>query len=426
MSALSRFMAYLDASPSPFHAVAAAAERLAALGFVPFDEAGPPSPLAPGDRRMVLRGGSLLAFRVGSSPAAEAGFRIIAAHTDSPNLRIKPNPYLRSHGCTRLAVEVYGGTLDATWADRDLGLAGRVVVRDGGGQRSALVDLRTPLCRIPNLAIHLNREVNDKGLVLNRQTQLPAVFAIGASEADPLRELLGGAVGVAASDVLTWDLMLVDTLGAARVGWKGEMVASGRLDNLASCANAIEAMELACAGPLAAHTSGIALFDHEEVGSTTSRGADGRMIERALSMIVRDGPSAPGGLERALANSVLVSADMAHGVHPGFADKHDGEHMPRLNGGPVIKQNSSQRYATEGETSALFVRLCEDAGVPVQWFVNRSDLACGSTVGPMLAARLGVPTVDVGCAMWSMHSAREACGADDVAMMGAVMGRFLG
>ncbi len=423
---LDRFRALLDASPTSFHAARFAVGLLEAAGYTPLDETGPPEALPAGGLRYVLRAGSLLAIRVGGQNPAQAGFRMIAGHTDSPNLRIKPQPHRYDHGYLRLGVEPYGGVQLATWVDRDLGFAGRVVLRDGGGQRAALVDLRRPLCRIPTLAIHLNRTVNDDGLKLNAQTQLPVLFALtDAKDGDPLRGLLAAELGCEPRDVLAWDLGLYDLTPAVVSGLNGEFLHSGRLDNLGSCHAGLEAMLAAGQESLPAATSVLALFDHEEIGSTTERGAQSGWLEQILGRVVRDAHGdGAGGLSRALAQSWLISADMAHAVHPAYGDKHDGEHMPKLNAGPVIKQHTAWRYATEADGAALFLRLCEQAEVPAQWFVNRSDLACGSTVGPLVAAQLGVRGVDVGNPMLSMHSAREMCGTQDQARMAAAMTRF--
>jgi aspartyl aminopeptidase len=424
---LDRFRAFLDASPSSFHAARTAAAALEAAGFTALDETAAPETLPAGAKRYVLRAGSLLAFRIGGKNPAEAGFRITAGHTDSPNLRVKPQPHRYDHGYLRLGVEPYGGVQLATWVDRDLGLAGRLIVRDGRGQRAVLVDLRRPLCRIPTLAIHLNRGVNDDGLKLNAQNHLPALLALREDKSgDPLRALLGDAAGVAPGDILAWDLGLYDLTPAVVSGLDGEFLHSARLDNLGSCHAGLEGMLAACEQDLPASTAMLALFDHEEIGSTTERGAQSAWLEHTLERIVRDsaGDSA-GGLGRALTMTWLLSADMAHAVHPAYGDKHDGEHMPKLNAGPVIKQHTNWRYATEADGAGLFLRLCEDAEVPCQWFVNRSDLACGSTVGPLVAARLGVRGVDVGNPMLSMHSAREMCGTQDQARMAAAMRGFL-
>ncbi|MEQ1500847.1 MAG: M18 family aminopeptidase [Myxococcota bacterium] len=417
---LTRFLSFLDGAPTPLHAVASAVARLEAAGFSAVSAADPPPRLAPGATGYVRQDGSLFAFRVGTKPPVEAGFRVIAAHTDSPNLRIKPQPLLKGQGYLRVGVDVYGGAQIATWVDRDLGIAGAVHVRSGGGIDTRLIDIRRPVARVPTLAIHLNRTVNDDGLKLNPQTQLPAVLALEVDGgADPLRALLADAAGCVPADLVTWDLSLFDLTPAVRGGAGGEFVFSGRLDNLASCHAALEAMLSDGSAPDA--TTVVALFDHEEIGSRTNRGADGRAIEVVLGWLCGDGSA----LDRALARSWLVSADMAHAIHPAFADKAEPEHAPRMNGGPAIKLNVNQRYTTEGATAAMFVLLCERAEVPHQWYVHRSDLACGSTVGPMLASRLGVRSVDVGNPMLSMHSAREQCGAVDHGSMIRVMARFL-
>lgn len=420
---IDRFRAYLDASPSPQHAAANAATTLAMAGYEALDERAAPVPLEAGGRYFVQRNGSIVAFRVGSVPAAEAGFRLLAAHTDSPNLRIKPNAVSVKHGYTRLGVETYGGVLQATWADRDLGIAGQVALRDGSVQ---LVNLSRPLCRIPNLAIHLNRGVNKDGLVLNAQTALPPVLALAADAGErPLHGLLAEALGCKADDVLTWDLGLYDLTDAAVSGLNGEFLHSARLDNLASCHAGLEALSIASKIDTPAQTAVLGLFDHEEIGSRTSRGAQSRLLQEVLERVVRDGPQAEGGLSRALANSWLISADMAHAVHPAYGDKHDGDHMPKLGAGPVIKRNANWRYGTEADSSALIIGLCDEVEAPYQWFVNRSDLSCGSTVGPIVASNLGVRTVDIGNPMLSMHSAREMCGTADHEPMVRLMSAFL-
>lgn len=427
---IDRFLAFLDASPTPVHAVAAAAERLRAHGYAAVS-ATEPWPTSPGARVVFASDGTLFAARLGRKPPTETGFRLIAAHTDSPNLRIKPQPVIRSHGYVRLGVEVYGGAQIATWVDRDLGLAGAVHLRAPGGAGAVdtrLVRIARPIARVPTLAIHLNRSVNDDGLKLNPQTQLPAVLALEpdgargeAADADPLRRLLAAELACDPASIVTWDLALFDLTPATRGGANGEFVFSARVDNLASCHAAIEALTAAGDEDPDA-TSVIALFDHEEIGSHTSRGADSRAVEQALRRLCGGSGDA---LDTALARTVVVSADMAHAIHPGFADKSEPEHAPRMNGGPAIKLNANQRYASEGATTAMFAVLCERCEVPFQWYVHRSDMACGTTVGPMLSARLGVRTVDVGNPMLSMHSAREQCGAHDHARMIAVFGAFL-
>ncbi|MCB9674131.1 MAG: M18 family aminopeptidase [Alphaproteobacteria bacterium] len=423
---LQRFLTYLDASPTPNHAVRTTVEVLDAHGFSEIDLGDPPEQLPAGFRGYLAKSGSLVAFHVGSKPAVETGFRMVSAHTDSPNLRIKPQPYVRSHGYVRLLVEVYGGPINPTWTDRDLGMAGIVAVRDGERIRQHLVTVHKPVCRIPNIAIHLNRTVNEEGLKVNAHTDLPAVFSlVDDGSEDPLRAILAAEIGVQAKDVLTWDLSLYDLTPARIIGAHDEFVCSARLDNLASCHAGLEALIASLWHGVPESTSILALFDHEEIGSQTARGANSRTLEEVLRMILRNAePQGQGTFSRSLAHSWLVSADMAHAVHPARSEMHDGTHMPKMGAGPVIKQNANKRYGTDADTAAMFLLLCERAEVPVQWFVNRSDLACGSTVGPILASRLGVRTVDVGNAMLSMHSAREMCGTADHPRMAKVLTEF--
>lgn len=421
MNEINDLLSLLDASPTPQHAVSAVAERLLAAGAAE-ESLKEPYVRAPGRMGFVRVDGSIFAWREGTEPATRAGFRVVAAHTDSPNLRIKPQPILSDKGYIRLGLDVYGGAQIATWADRDLGLAGAVHVRARGGVETRLVSVRRPIARIPTLAIHLNRAVNEDGLKFNPQTQLPALFSLGEAPkgSDPLRAMLAEAASCEQSDVITWDLSLFDLTPAALGGAKQEFVFSARLDNLASCHAATLAL---LSAPPSPQTQVVALFDHEEIGSKTTRGADSRAIETILARLL-PASSAPNDLDAALARTWLVSADMAHALHPSFSDKSEPEHAPKLGMGPAIKLNVNQRYTSEGSTAAAFVLLCERAEVPWQWYVHRSDMACGSTVGPMLASRLSVRSVDVGNPMLSMHSAREQCSAEDHPRMIKVMGRF--
>ncbi len=423
-----RLVNFLDTSPTPFHAVAEVARQLESRGFRRLELSDERGALPAGTRAYVADAGSLFAFRLGRLPLVDGGWRIVAAHTDSPNLRLKPQPLVRNHGYVRLGLEVYGGVQVPTWVDRDLGMAGLVHLRDPSapdGMRSERVCLRQPLCRIPTLAIHLNRTVNDEGLKLNKQTHLPAVFSLESDNEDPLRSLLAGELDVDPALVLTWDMQLFDLQRPALAGARQEFVHSARLDNLASSHAGLEALLDTSEDEPGDATTVLALFDHEEIGSQTARGANSRAIESILKLTLEGHElQGAGSFSRALAKSWLVSADMAHAVHPAFADKHDKEHMPLMNAGPVIKQNANQRYSTEGETSARWMLLCERAEVPVQWYIHRTDLRCGSTVGPMLAARLGVRSIDVGNAMLSMHSVREQCGAEDHPWMIKAMSGF--
>ena len=411
---------FIEASPTPFHCVAEAARRLDAAGFVRQDEADGLSYAPEGAGYCVRGDGSLAAWRGGKRPPAESGFRMVGAHTDSPCLRLKPRPGKAKEGYLLFDVDVYGGVLLATWTDRDLGVAGRVFYEEDGRLERKLIRLDAPLCRVANLAIHLNREVNDKGLVLNKHQHLaPLLGEFG--EGDPksaVLQILAEAAGVSPGALRGHDLCLFDVAPPTLAGQDEPFIFAPRLDNQAMCHAALTALLTAPAGD---RTAVIALFDHEEVGSGTARGADGPFLEDVLLQL-------SGSLEartRAIPRSLLVSADMAHAVHPHYADLHDREHMPRLNAGPVIKTNDNQRYATDGETGALFRSLCRDVGVPCQEFVNRPDLACGTTIGPISASRLGVRTVDVGNPMLSMHSIRELSGARDVRAMVQVMAAFL-
>jgi aspartyl aminopeptidase len=417
--------AFVHQSPSPWHAVATAAARLAAAGHAELDPGAEWPELPPGSRWMVRRDGSLVAWTMGAGAPAACGFRVIGAHTDSPTLRLKPRPEGRREGYLCWGVEVYGGVLLHTWLDRELGLSGRVAVRGPAGVQMRLVRVDEPLARIPSLAIHLNREVNTEGLKLNTQTHLPPLVAL-AGDDDPglLRGLLAGRLEVDPADLLGWELMLHEVNPPVVGGARGDFVFAPRLDNLASCHAAVTALlRLDAPGE---STACIALFDHEEVGSTSAHGADGRFFADLLQRIDAHATArASGGLARAAAHSLTISADMAHGVHPNYADRHEPAHKPVINGGPVIKANANQRYATSAETAARFRLAGEAVGVPVQDFVTRTDLACGSTIGPLNAAWTAARTVDVGNPMLSMHSARELCGAADAEMMVKVMARLL-
>ncbi|MGZ3417743.1 MAG: M18 family aminopeptidase [Polyangiales bacterium] len=420
MDAARDLCAYVDASPSPYHAVAETVRRLESAGFSRLREVDAWQ-LSPGSAHYVIRGdASIIAFRVGSKSPVESGFHVIGAHTDSPNLRLKPQPATGKEGYAQLGVEVYGGVLLYTWLDRDLGIAGRLILDDGnGGVTKQLVRIAEPIARVASLAIHLDREVNDKGLILNKQTHLAPLLAMGEPQ-EALNHLMTRLAGDP-SRVRGFDLGLYDLTAPTLGGQDQAFVFSARLDNLASCHAATSAL---VSSSTSAATQVIALFDHEEVGSGSATGAAGPFLEDVLSRIVDATSSGPSAFARAIAASFCISADMAHAVHPNHSDKHENKHMPRIGKGPVVKSNVQQRYATDGETGARFRALCRAADVPVQDFVTRTDLACGSTIGPITAARLGIATVDVGNPMLSMHSTREMCGAADVAMMTNVLARF--
>ena len=420
MSSMNQFnknlRAFLDASPTPFHAVEEMRLRLNDAGFSALDERGEWQ-LEQGEGYYVIRNGStIVAFRCGKTPVHECGWRMVGAHTDSPNLKVKPSPELHRQGYFQLGVEVYGGALLNPWFDRDLGLAGRVNYENTQGQLcSALINLNRPVGVIPSLAIHLDREANNSHSV-NPQRDLPVVMLQSekpASFRDLLAEtLVQQGIGDVAG-VLDYELSFYDCQPAAMVGWNEDFIASARLDNLLSCYIGLEALLAADAKE---HTV-LVCSDHEEVGSQSAVGAQGPMLESVLRRVAGDEIS----WQRAIANSMMISADNAHGIHPNFSDKHDGNHGPLLNAGPVIKNNVNQRYATNSETSSLFRRLCANSGVAVQSFVVRSDMACGSTIGPLTASAIGVKTLDIGVPTFAMHSIRELAGSQDAFNLSTVL-----
>jgi len=411
---------FIDASPSPWHAVQSITQRLQAHGFVLLQEKLRWK-LEFGKGYFVVRGASLIAFRIGQQSLPETGFRMIGAHTDSPGLRLKTNAAHASDGVVRLGVEIYGGPILATFSDRDLSLAGRVNVRTAQGFETRLINFEQPLLRLPNLAIHMNREVNEQGLKLNKQTELPLLFAIAddkISASEHFLNLLADELKVKALDILTYELTVCDTQAGVFWGAGHEFIASSQLDNLASCHAALTAL---LATPTPAATCIAAFFDHEEVGSESAAGAGGSfagdVIERiSLCMDLDDEQQ-----HCVAAHSFFISADMAHAYQPNFPNAYEPNHRVMVNAGPVIKTNANQRYSTNADTAARFITLCESAGVPYQNYTHRTDLGCGSTIGPIVAASLGIASVDVGSPMWAMHSLRESAGVQDVAYMIKVM-----
>ena len=412
---------FIDASPSPWHAVQTCEARLTAAGFCRLEESDRWT-LTAGGRHYVVRGGSsIIAFVVGTQPAATTGLRLIGAHTDSPGLRLKPKPAEDAAGLVRLGVEVYGGPILATFADRDLSLAGRVNVRVPGGFETRLVRFADPLLRLPNLAIHMNREVNENGLKFNKQTELPLL--LGVSEDDTkaearFRQPIAAELGVEPGDLLTWELNAYDTQKGAFWGVDREFVANSQLDNLASCHAALSAL-LATSEPAA--TCLCAFFDHEEVGSESATGAGSSFVQDVIARLAASAGLDSEDQRRMLARSFFISADMAHGWHPNFPAAYEPSHHALVNAGPVIKSNANQRYSTSAETAARFMAICEKAGVPCQQYAHRTDLGCGSTIGPIVASRLGIPSVDVGSPMWAMHSIRESAGVLDHGYMIAAL-----
>jgi len=376
-------------------------------------EVAPGSSVPARGRAFVRRGGALVAWVVGEHHAAASGVRVIGAHTDSPNLRVKPQPDSGGRAWRQLGVEVYGSVLLNSWLDRDLGIAGRVAVRDGNEIRLRLVRDDRPLLRVPQLAIHLDRDIGDKGLLLDRQRHMAPIWAAGRN-APSFSAHLASLLDVDEADVLSWDVMAHDLSAAALTGLDEQFLASARIDNLLSCFVGLDALVAA------AHSPGpcipmLCLFDHEEVGSVSTTGAASPLLGDILDRI---GAALDGDLEdraRSRSDSLVLSADGAHATNPNYSDRHEPDHQVEVNGGPVLKINANQRYATDAETAAMFTMACEIADVPMQRFVSRTDLACGSTIGPLSAAQLGMAVVDAGCAQLAMHSAREMAGSHDPA-----------
>ncbi len=416
---LHHLVSFLNASPTPFHAVASIKQRLVEQGFTELLEADSWK-VSPGGCYFITRNdSSIIAWKMPKNRSlVESGFRILGAHTDSPCLKVKPNPELMRQGYFQLGVEVYGGVLLAPWFDRDLSLAGRVSFIDGNGKLSrALINFEETIATIPSLAIHLDREANN-GRAINAQTFLPPI--LGQAEEKPnFRSILHKRLtdsGYKVTRVLDFELSFYDTQGAALIGLQKEFLASARLDNLLSCFMGLEAL-------VSTDTDeGVLLVcnDHEEVGSLSAAGAQGPMLEHLLERLMPE----PESRSRMLTNSMLISADNAHGIHPNFADKHDASHGPILNQGPVIKQNANQRYATTDVTSSMFRMLAALDEVPVQEFVVRSDMACGSTIGPITSGEIGVKTIDIGVPQFAMHSIRELAGCDDILHTVTVIKRF--
>ena len=418
---------FIDASPSPWHAVKSIETRLSAVQFVKLDETAKWD-VQPGGRYYVIRDdSSIIIFVLGQKPLPETGFKIIGAHTDSPGLRIKPNAATGADGLLRLGVEVYGGPILATFTDRDLSLAGRISYKDDKNNLvSQLVKFDQPLLRLPNLAIHMNRAVNEDGLKLHKQNELPLILSAWAEGSLPhvyFSELLQQQSGCNTERIISWELAVHDTQKGVFWGGNSEFYADSQLDNFASCHAALQAL-LDDATLEGDNTLVCAFFDHEEIGSASSKGADGSFLTDVLQRIALSSESNREDFARTLAQSFMISADMAHAYQPIFPLAYDPDHKVTVNKGPVIKVNANQRYSTESVSQAMFVDWCEQVGVPYQTYSHRSDLGCGSTIGPITSARLGIRSVDVGSPLWAMHSIRESAGVLDHGYMISVMKRF--
>lgn len=416
---LARFLA---ASTTPFHAVAQMVSQLTAAGFsrLTDDEQWK---IDPGGRYFLTRNdSSIVAFVIGSDGPATQGMRMVGAHTDSPCLMVKPSPEIHSQGLFQLGVQVYGGALLNPWFDRDLSLAGRVSYLDADGQlRVGLVDFKDAIATIPSLAIHLDREAN-KNREVNPQTAIvPVLCQVDGDSTMDFRALLKQRLlqehpQKSVEKVLDYELSFYDTQAPALIGLQREFIASARLDNLLSCFTGLQGL-LQSDG----RVSGLLVCnDHEEVGSVSTSGANGPLLTSVLNRLAGDS----AGYALLTERSMMISADNAHAIHPNFADRHDENHGPQLNHGPVIKVNASQRYATNSETSGLFRLLAEQEGVPVQSFVVRSDMGCGSTIGPISAGATGIRTLDIGVPTLGMHSIRELAGSRDAWDLSRVLRRF--
>jgi len=409
--------AFIAASPSSYHAAAEAARRLDEAGFVRLEETDAWS--AAEQRAYVVRDGAIIAWVAPEQAGPTTPFRILGAHTDSPGFKLKPKPTTGSHGWLQAGVEVYGGPLLNSWLDRELELAGRLVTADG---REVLV--RTgPFLRIPQLAIHLDRDANN-GLTLDRQRHTQPVYGVGDRSQADLLGLLAGLAGLSGDEIVGYDILTADTAAPARFGLDDALFAAGRMDNLTSVFAGLHALLGAAHEPSADHVSVLAAFDHEELGSETRSGASGPFLDDILTRVGATLGASVSQRLQAYAASWCLSADAGHSVHPNFPEKHDPANQPVAGRGPLLKINANQRYATDAHGAALWARSCAAAGVPYQEFVSNNTVPCGSTIGPLTATRLGIRTVDVGVPLLSMHSARELAHVDDLHGLAAAVGAF--
>lgn len=415
---LKELIQFLVASPTPFHTVKTMTGLLENCGYTELFEADKWR-LKKGGSYYLTRGGtSLIAFRIGKNDDPVEGLRIVGAHTDSPVLKIKTNPLIQFKNYLKLSVEVYGSPILNTWFDRDLSIAGRIAYTDENGQtKTALIDFKRPVAVIPNLPIHLASAAAAKEKI-NRQTELPPVLMQFAtkikSESQKFHRILMAEVrkhlpGQKIKAIDDFDLSLYDTQHPSIVGYNNEFLCAGKLDNLVSCFSGVLALIHAKGN----RTSMLVCNDHEEIGSNSYTGAAGPLLKSVLERLLKNRED----YFRALSRSLLVSVDNAHGVHPNYSHRYDGNHGPILNKGPVLKVNANQRYATNAETSSIFRRICREAKVPVQEFVNRSDLNCGSTIGPIISTNLGIRALDIGVPTFAMHSIRETCGCQDIGFL---------
>lgn len=408
---------FVAASPSSYHAAEEVARRLEAVGFSRLDEADA-WPAQAGGRYVVVRDGAAIAWVVPTDAAPTTPSQIFGAHTDSPGFKLKPRPTTGSRGWLQAGVEVYGGPLLNSWLDRELRLAGRLALADG---RVVLADTG-PLLRLPQLAVHLDRGVNNNGLALDKQNETQPVWGLGDPTDEDLLGELAASAGVNAADIRGFDAVVADSARGSVFGKDNAFFASGRLDDLAS----VHAGVVALAGLSSAPRSiaVLAAFDHEELGSESRSGAAGPFLEDILARIYAGLGADATEQRRALTASWHLSSDVGHSVHPNYAQKHDPVVQPLLGSGPILKINANQRYATDAIGAAAWARWCESAGIASQEFVSNNGVPCGSTIGPITATRLGIRTVDVGIPILSMHSARELAGVSDLHALTSVAEAF--
>jgi len=405
---------YINTSPTAYHATAESIRRLEEMGFRRFDESSAWG-IAPGSRFYVTRNDtSVIGVIVGTEPVETAGFRIAGGHTDFPGLRLKPNGVYTKNGYIQLGVEVYGGPLVQTWLDRDLGLAGRLVVsNDDGSYEIVPFVVKKPVCRIPNLAPHIVPERKDS-ISYNKQDHLPPVIALGEDRelgSESIKKMIAEAAGVDPAKITGHIVEIIDLQDGTIGGVNDEFVFTRSIDNLAACHALIEGMK--DASDETPFTRIIALFDNEEVGSRTMQGADSRFLDNTMERIAMSGDKPRELFFRSIANSLIISVDGAHAINPNYPEAHEPRHHVKLNGGPVVKVNSNERYTTNIEAHEHLRRCAKEREVPLQTFVARTDVGTGSTIGPMTAARLGMRSIDVGSPMVSMHSIREMGGTED-------------
>lgn len=403
------FLNFLDSANSRFTASKQISARFDAASFIELNEADA-FELSPGGKYYIRRmDTAIIAFVLGSGKLEDNGFQMASSHIDSPALKLKPESVRFDRDVCRIGVEVYGGPIIHTWLDRELGISGRVSIKSKTGVESRLLDIRKPIAVIPNAAIHMNREIN-KGFEYNKQNHLQAILSVSKHEANPLKALIAQELKIKEADIADMDLYLYDLQPSSLLGLEQEMIISGRLDNLAMTHAILQG--ILDAKP-SSNTSVAVFYDHEEIGSQSPQGAFSSLLSEILERITISQGCSREDFYRSLRNSFMISADMAHAFHPSYPEKYDPDYSPKMNQGPVIKRNANLRYASTSESSLRFIRLCEKAKVKHQEFLVRSDMPCGSTVGPVVAAGLGIHTVDIGNPMWAMHSARETAGVKD-------------